>query len=174
MLRGSETTTKSRFQGILVQRMMSLKSFQTLLPHPRGCLRRQQTSSSLVRRKHGVVPCAMPTLCSIVAGLFSRSAGLGWFIDAPFVGPCVLNRRTVRLQEVVVWHSPDVEDLRKKLKFRTYACLTIYTLAIAWINICYVATYDTPAIRLERRRGFGVTAKCSWCHISPMSSRLRL
>eukprot|EP00752_Nemacystus_decipiens_P006049 g5460.t1 len=55
-------------------------------------------------------------------------------------------RRTVRLQEVVVWHSPDVEEMRNKLKFRTYACLAIYTLAIAWINICYVATYDTPAI----------------------------
>lgn len=57
-----------------------------------------------------------------------------------------LNRRTVRLQEVVVWHSPDVEHMRKKLKFRTYACLAIYTLIIAWVNICYVATFDTPAI----------------------------
>eukprot|EP00903_Cladosiphon_okamuranus_P018201 g16743.t2 len=56
-------------------------------------------------------------------------------------------QRAVRLQEVVVWHSPDVEHMRKKLKFRTYACLAIYTLVIAWINICYVATYDTPAVR---------------------------
>ena len=51
--------------------------------------------------------------------------------------------------------------MRKKLKFRTYTCLAIYTIAIAWINICYVATYDTPAIRSVRRRGFGNYGICS-------------
>ena len=37
--------------------------------------------------------------------------------------------------------------MRKRLTFRAYTCLAIYTLVVAWINLCYVATYDAAAIR---------------------------
>lgn len=46
-----------------------------------------------------------------------------------------------------MWHCLDVKNMRKRLTFRAYACLAIYTLVIAWINLCYVASYDTTATR---------------------------
>jgi len=46
-----------------------------------------------------------------------------------------------------VWHCPNVENMRRKLTLRAYTCLAVYTLAIAWVNLCYVATYDTQAVR---------------------------
>lgn len=41
--------------------------------------------------------------------------------------------------------------MRKRLTFRAYMCLAIYTLVVAWINVCYVATYDAVAIRFGHK-----------------------
>lgn len=60
-------------------------------------------------------------------------------------------RRTTRRQELIVWHCPEVESMRKRLTFRAYMCLAIYTLVVAWINVCYVATYDAVAIRFGHK-----------------------
>ncbi len=56
-------------------------------------------------------------------------------------------RRAIRRQEMQVWHGPNVGSMRRVLTLRAYACLAIYTLVIAWINLCYVATYDAEAVR---------------------------
>lgn len=56
-------------------------------------------------------------------------------------------RRAIRRQEVVIWHGSDVESIRKRVTIRAYTCLIIYTASVAWINLCYVFTYDAPAIR---------------------------
>eukprot|EP00903_Cladosiphon_okamuranus_P005952 g5878.t1 len=55
--------------------------------------------------------------------------------------------RATRRQELEVWHGPEVGRMREKQRFRAYTCLAVYTLVVAWINLCYVATYDTAAIR---------------------------
>ncbi|CAB1100229.1 unnamed protein product [Ectocarpus sp. CCAP 1310/34] len=56
-------------------------------------------------------------------------------------------QRAVRRQEVVAWQSPHVRSMRKRLTFRAYTCLIVFTASVAWINLCYVALYDGPAIR---------------------------
>ncbi|CAM9255036.1 unnamed protein product [Ectocarpus sp. 4 AP-2014] len=55
--------------------------------------------------------------------------------------------RAIRHQEVAIWHGSAVESIRKRVTFRAYTCLIIYTASVAWINLCYVVTYDAPAIR---------------------------
>ncbi|CAM9342946.1 unnamed protein product, partial [Ectocarpus sp. 12 AP-2014] len=57
------------------------------------------------------------------------------------------HQRAVRRQEVVVWRCPRVKSMRKRLTFRAYTCLIVFTASVAWINLCYVVLYDGPAIR---------------------------
>ena len=77
--------------------------------------------------------------------------------------------------------------MRKQLQVRAYACLIIYSLVIARVNLCYVVTYDSGAIRSALgvdaagvgkarhecfRQGLGVRAQifvapCRWLLISP-------
>ncbi|CBJ29754.1 expressed unknown protein [Ectocarpus siliculosus] len=57
------------------------------------------------------------------------------------------HQRAVRRQEVVVWQCPRVKSMRRRLTFRAYACLIVFTASVAWINLCYVVMYDGPAIR---------------------------
>ncbi|CAM9646533.1 unnamed protein product [Scytosiphon promiscuus] len=55
--------------------------------------------------------------------------------------------RTIRREEVLVWHCPQVEKIKRSIRFRANACLFVYTLTVVWINLCYVATYDSAAVR---------------------------
>ena len=56
----------------------------------------------------------------------------------------LVSPRVVRKQEVIAWRREDVEVIKKKLNTRAYLFLAIYTIVVVWINLCYVATYDTP------------------------------
>ncbi|CAM9419179.1 unnamed protein product [Pylaiella littoralis] len=57
----------------------------------------------------------------------------------------VLHRkRFIRRQEVFAWHGDTVVGIRRKINNRAYMFLAAYTLVVAWINLCYVVTYDTP------------------------------
>ncbi|CAM9935318.1 unnamed protein product [Scytosiphon promiscuus] len=56
-------------------------------------------------------------------------------------------RRTIRREEVLVWHCPEVGKMRQSIRFQASACLVIYTSTVVWINLCYVATYDSAAVR---------------------------
>lgn len=60
-----------------------------------------------------------------------------------------------------MWHCPDVKDMRKRLRFGAYACLVVYTLVVAWINLCYIASYDAPTIR-SGTAAANRAAACSW------------
>lgn len=52
--------------------------------------------------------------------------------------------RAIRKAEVLLWNHDLVREHRRKLTFRAYLCLGVYTMTATWINLCYVFAYDTP------------------------------
>lgn len=54
--------------------------------------------------------------------------------------------RMVRKNEMLLWHHPEVYELRRRLTIRAYVWLGLYTATAVWINLCYVFAYDTPTI----------------------------
>lgn len=61
--------------------------------------------------------------------------------------PC----RIIRRKEILAWHGDGVMGMRKQINNRAHMFLIAYTLVVVWINLCYVATFDTPTIWYARK-----------------------